>query len=279
MTYRERRLARAERLRGWAADREQRATAQLNSQPELRRDWAFISQPGHIPARARMNAADDRAHESLSKAAAMERRADGIEAAAEKAIYSDDVDAAERLTQKIAALEEMRDHAKAVNKAIRAAQRTTKDTAAILAGLVAAGTIHEKEAMRLASDFAMFPYHGLGYPAYHITNLGANIRRQKERLEEVNRERTEGPPWRYFHAARYTGTCLACSLPIEKGTPIMYRRGTDEVQHYPCYQKEPAAETRQTGERDLPCGWCIAEAGHDMPEGIEMKNCSKHSEG
>jgi len=26
-----------------------------------------------------------------------------------------------------------------------------------------------------------------------------------------------------------------------------------------------------------PCGWCIAEAGHEMPEGIEMVNCEKHS--
>ena len=70
-TYRERRLAKAERLRGWAETREVRAEAQLNSNPETRHDIAFITQPGHIPARARMIAADDRAFESLHKASEM----------------------------------------------------------------------------------------------------------------------------------------------------------------------------------------------------------------
>jgi uncharacterized Zn finger protein (UPF0148 family) len=68
----------AARYEGWAEKREEKATAALNSYPSLRHDWAFITQPGHIPARARMNAADDRAHESLQVARGMRERASGI---------------------------------------------------------------------------------------------------------------------------------------------------------------------------------------------------------
>lgn len=63
------RLAKAERkasrLDEWAQKREQAAGAQLNSNPEIRHDWAFVTQPGHIPFRDRMNRADDKAYESL----------------------------------------------------------------------------------------------------------------------------------------------------------------------------------------------------------------------
>jgi len=68
----------AARLDGWAQKREERAGAVLNSNPSLRHDWAFITQPGHIPQRARMNRADERACESLAKAKHMRERAFGI---------------------------------------------------------------------------------------------------------------------------------------------------------------------------------------------------------
>ncbi len=68
----------AERYEEWAEKREEKATAALNSFPEIRHDWAFITQPGHIPFRARMNAADERACESLKIADGMRSRADGI---------------------------------------------------------------------------------------------------------------------------------------------------------------------------------------------------------
>ncbi len=68
----------AARYEEWAEKREVKANADLNSHPEYRHDWAFITQPGHIPARARMNAADNRAYESLNKAKEMRERAAGI---------------------------------------------------------------------------------------------------------------------------------------------------------------------------------------------------------
>lgn len=240
MTYRERRLRRAERLRGWAEKRETQANAQFASNPELRSDHAFNTQPGHIPARARMNNADTRAFQSLDKAAQMERRADAIEAAAERAIYSDDPDAPDRLREKIAALEAERDRAKTINAAIRKVAKAhpgggAEANAGTLRDMVALGYINDKEAASLARSYAIQPYHGLGFPAYHLTNLGANIRRQKQRLAEIERQKTEGPPWRYYPGAKYEGVCMACDKPIDKGAPIVYRRGTDEVKHAACH--------------------------------------------
>jgi len=68
----------ADRIEGWAQKREEDAAQMLNSHPSYRHDWAFITQPGHIPARARMIKSDDRAYESLGKAREMRSRADNI---------------------------------------------------------------------------------------------------------------------------------------------------------------------------------------------------------
>jgi len=68
----------ADRLDDWASKRVQTANQQLNSHPEIRHDWAFITQPGHIPFRARMFKADDRAFESLAKANSMRARANSL---------------------------------------------------------------------------------------------------------------------------------------------------------------------------------------------------------
>ena len=79
---REFRLAKAEkraaRYEGWAEKRERRANAALNSHPEIRHDWAFITQPGRIPFRDRMNKADEKAFESLKVADNMRYKAKSL---------------------------------------------------------------------------------------------------------------------------------------------------------------------------------------------------------
>ncbi len=65
----------ADRLDEWASKRETKAAAQLSSLPSIRNDWAFITQPGHVPLRAKMNKADGRAYESLGVARKMRSRA------------------------------------------------------------------------------------------------------------------------------------------------------------------------------------------------------------
>ncbi len=76
------RLAKAERkaekYEEWAEKREHKANAQLNSNPEIRHDWAFITQPGHIPMRAQMIQADDRAFESLNIAEGFRNKAESL---------------------------------------------------------------------------------------------------------------------------------------------------------------------------------------------------------
>ena len=70
--------AKAEKYDAWAAKREQRASAQLNSYPEIRHDTAFCTQPGRIPFRERMNKADARAFESLEVANGMRSKAQSL---------------------------------------------------------------------------------------------------------------------------------------------------------------------------------------------------------
>src|SRR3989304_4910642 len=105
MTYRERRLQKAERLREWAAKRTVQAQATFKANEPFTTDHAFNAQPGHIPLRSRIIAREDRAHESLAKANSMASRAANIEAAADRAIYSDDPNAIEQLETRIASLE------------------------------------------------------------------------------------------------------------------------------------------------------------------------------
>lgn len=69
---------RADQYDEWASKREVKAEAQLNSYPEIRHDIAFITQPGRIPFRDRMNKADNRAFESLQKAESMRNKADNL---------------------------------------------------------------------------------------------------------------------------------------------------------------------------------------------------------
>ena len=78
-TYRQEAADRkADRYDEWAGKREAKAEAQLNSHPEIRHDIAFITQPGRIPFRDRMNKADGRAFESLQKAESMRNKADSL---------------------------------------------------------------------------------------------------------------------------------------------------------------------------------------------------------
>lgn len=182
-TYRERRLARADRLEGWADKRRVDANRTLTSQPELRSDWAFITQPGHIPERARMNRADDRAFRSLDKADRMASRADGIREQAAGAIYSDDPDAIDQLRAKLERLEAERARIREFNVAVRKAKRVTAEALELL---------DEKQRANLESLARVAAYqlgpHG-EYPSYAGSNLGGQISRLRSRLSALERRR------------------------------------------------------------------------------------------
>jgi hypothetical protein len=178
MTYRDRRMAKAERLRGWAEKRQTRAAVTLAQGEPYRHDWAFITQPGHIPQRARMIASDERTYESLAKAANMRSRADGIEAQAAGAIYSDDPDVVERLRERIAELEAERDRVKAYN----ASCRKGSPDPSFLTERQRSGL---ETAERFQGDYQERRKHQL--PPYVLSNLSGNIARQRERLAQLER--------------------------------------------------------------------------------------------
>jgi len=123
MTYREQKESRAERLRGWAGNRVEKAEAVIGHNRIYTGDIAFNTQPGHIPLRARVIAQNDRAFESIRKAEGMASRARGIEGQLAESIYSDDPDAVERLTEKLGRLIAEREAIKTENAAFRKANR------------------------------------------------------------------------------------------------------------------------------------------------------------
>ena len=68
----------ADRYDEWAGKREKDAKSKLNSYPSIRHDWAFITQPGKMSLREKMNKSDDRAVESLNIANKMRCKAESL---------------------------------------------------------------------------------------------------------------------------------------------------------------------------------------------------------
>jgi hypothetical protein len=185
VTYRERRERRAARLRGWADGREAKAeTARAGVQRIA--DGIPMGQPilvgHHSEGRHRRDVArienGMRATvDHTRKAGEMRQRAATIEAQADRAIYSDDPDAVERLEARIAELDAERDRVKAYNASCRT-------------GSPDLGVLDEKQRAEIASLHrigSVFVGKGGGFPAYHLSNLSGNIGRQRKRLEQLRR--------------------------------------------------------------------------------------------
>lgn len=193
MTYRERRAAKADRLRGWAEKRVTDAEAALARDAEkYRGDVAFNTQPGHIPERARVIARTERAFESLSKARGMASRAAGIDDQLARAIYDDDPDALARLTEKMNGLIARRDAMTVRNAEYRKAHG---------AELRALGAYKRDQAMP--------------HQSYELTNIGATIRATAKRIELLSR-----PHAARTIAARRDGSCPRCTGGIHVGETI-----------------------------------------------------------
>ena len=182
-TYRERREAKAERLRVWAEKREQKAQQAFETTSQMQGAIPF-GQPilvGHYSEgrdrryRDRIDSTMRRGVEHSRKAEEFERRANGIEAAAERAIYSDDHDAIERLEERIAELEAERDRIKAYNASCRKGQRN----------LDLLNEAERQDLLTLAR-VAAFQLGKKGeFPSYKLSNLSGNIKRNRDRLAEL----------------------------------------------------------------------------------------------
>ena len=185
LTTRERRERRAERLRGWADGQEAKGSARL-AQARQAADVIPFGQPilvGHYSEgrdrryRDRIVTNTGKGFEALAKAESMRSRAANIEAAAARAIYSDDDDAIERLEERIATLEAERDRIKRYNASCRK-------------GAPDRSILTEQEASSLDSTMRVAPYMCKGgqFPAYHLSNLSGNIKRQRDRLAQLRRQ-------------------------------------------------------------------------------------------
>lgn len=185
MTYRERRIRRAERLQQWAAGRREKSSAAFTSAKTIANGIPFgqpilvghHSEARHRRAVERIDNGMRRGVEHERKADSMESRAANILSAADRAIYSDDQDAIEQLRARIDTLEAERARVKVVNTLIR-----RKGLRAALPELT------EGEKKELLDIMRVCPWHGVekrGFPSYHLQNLGGNINRQKKRLEQL----------------------------------------------------------------------------------------------
>lgn len=207
-TTRERREARAERLREWSAGREEKGAA-ASAQAAAIADMIPFGQPilvgHHSEGRARRDQARIESgmragYENQQKAEEMARRADNIEKMNAAAIYTDDEDAAERLTAKIEAETAKRDRMKTANAEFRKANKEA----------LKGKTAYERSC-------------ALPYAGYEITNLTANIGRMRKRLEGLGAARERQAAGRII-TARFAGKCADCGAGIEQGQQIRYSR-------------------------------------------------------
>lgn len=172
MTYRERRLRRADRLEGWAEGRAAKADAAAAKAEEMAGMIPF-GQPilvgHHSEGRAirdakRIQSGFKRSAEHADMADRHASKAANIRAAVDRAIYDDDPDVVERLAEKLAGLEAQREQVKAANAAYR------KEHRAEMKGM----TAYQKDQV-------------LPFPAYVGQNLSGNISRTRKRLEAARR--------------------------------------------------------------------------------------------
>ncbi len=240
MTFRERQERRLARRREWAAGREAKSAAAFDRAHNLSKDIP-LGQPilvgHHSERRARRDAKqiEDSMFAGVDHAKMAERHdqaADGIERQLERSIYSDDDDAIERLEERIAMLEAERDRVKAFNASCR---KGTRDMS----------LLDERQQRDIISTAQVASYQlgkGGGFPAYHLALLGANIKRNRQRLATLANPRSAAPRAMF---ARYAGTCEECGGAVAKGAAIVYSRAERTVKHEECYHSAPTVDPGQ----------------------------------
>jgi hypothetical protein len=145
---------------------------------------SFIAGPSNFPA-ARMNKRSDIAHRRLTEYLDGGKMA--LQAACRtlrpdlRAIMAGDADAIDRLTAKIASAERSQDAMKAANKAIRTHAKAGQ--AHQVAALLELGFSEAQAVALLKPDFC----GRIGFANYSLTNNNANIRRMRERLEQITK--------------------------------------------------------------------------------------------
>lgn len=180
MTHRERLEAKAERRQEWAEGRAQKAT-QTYEAGRLALEAIPFGQPVHGVRdrnyRDKATAKLERSWEHSKMAKHHEQAAAGLERQLRTSIYDDDLDAVQRLEEKIGHLEAERGRIKAYNATARKGAPNLE-------------LLDERQRANLALSIRVTPYavKNGAMPAYELTNLSANINRLRKRLEGLRRQ-------------------------------------------------------------------------------------------
>lgn len=185
-TGKERKQARADRYRERALQAKAGSTAAYRRSEELV-EHIPPGQPilvGHH-SETKHRRALERSWNALGKSVELEQKANYYEAKAEaaehnRAIYAEDDDAVENLTERVAALESLRERMKAANRIIKNLKQTQEEKIEALCRL----GFERRNAEEL---FVPNCFGQIGFADFTIRNNGANIRRLKKRLESVSR--------------------------------------------------------------------------------------------
>jgi hypothetical protein len=186
--YEVRREAKLVRLRERAAKTEREGTSRLEGARKLSSIIPFgqpilvghHSEKRHRKDLKRIHAGYDKGFSLLKLAGELRGRAKSAER--NEAISSDDPNAPERIKAHIAALEKERDDMKEANAIVKRAARKGGDwKPGAIAKLLAAGFGSYTSAKLCEPDFA----GRIGFADYELTNVGANIRRLRGRLQGI----------------------------------------------------------------------------------------------
>ncbi len=185
MTRRERKEQRLTNREEWAQKREASARGAFDTAHAMGKAIPF-GQPilvGHLSEkrdrnyRARIDATMTRGVTHARMAEHHYKKAQGIADQLDQSVFSDDADAIERLRERITACEAARDRIKVFNASCRK-------------GSPDESILTERERADIATTRRVVPYQlstGGGFPRYVLTNLGAAIRKDKERIADIER--------------------------------------------------------------------------------------------
>lgn len=188
MTRRERLERKLEKQEEWAESRRAKATQAFERSRQATEGIPFgqpilvghHSEGRHRNALKKSDNAMRRAVESMDMAKHHDSKADGIGRQLDSSIFSDDPNAIEALTAKVAELEAKREKIKATNKIIRRKPKNepTPEKIAELAALVGSEVAARK---LFEPDFC----GRIGIPSYVLQNLGGNINTARKRIESI----------------------------------------------------------------------------------------------
>lgn len=186
MKREERRQARIERYLGYAENAKIASTKAYEHSHDLVKDIPLGQpiMPGN-KGKALRNTLD-KSRNAMGRSVKLNEKAEYYRQKAEatknnNAIYLEDEDAVEKLTQKIKELENLQELMKGVNKIVRVKKLTDDEKIRQIQAL----GVSEQYATKLVTETDCFG--NLGFASYTLTNNNANIRRYKERLEQATR--------------------------------------------------------------------------------------------